>query len=753
MSRQTNGLVRLPTVLAAFATSAILSALCAPSARADLIDKLAAPTLNDVQTRVTTVVAQANTDIGSQIDHVGGVVTKAGTTLVGQVNTDLSGQLADANGIMTARIAQVESGADEAVSRAIGEVDVEQRKVFANANLTIKAIDGDAKQRLEQVDQILESRIDQADGVVQGAIVKVDEDAKERITQVDEAATRQVGSVDVVASKQSLSLQIALLQVGALLGIIAFLVAAFRYVFEHAPEHSRRLKAQKLGDLSRRMWVAGASAGWVLVHLVIGVAAVGLLYLGTKIFPQSAEKQQTALIATHKRALVTSLEALDFTMVKYHATLLAIIDPDDQAKNIALERRADLIRTILTRPGLLATGAGRRQVLAAIDEVALAEQVAFKPAEVPSPDLLTARCYVDWQTAQTRSDEIVAVKGCVAALTHDPASNDAPAKNDPRFVLRSLAVHYVDLFSQRPPASALDPSSTPFDAAAMRALVASNASSATPLLGDATTYDKLVLTLDAASSSAFVAMLEAEADVRAAWATLSDRERATWTALAKRPAPPESALESAAPALHAALATRTKSALAMMHAWSDFDHALQASPDLVGSTLALAVFSLNDAPLAQGLWYQSQPNDPGAASAVAASSDPRQRAMMAPIRVRWAARYLSALGSGVERVAANEEADRYLKKETATLAFSNALIDYRLARMPGAKDTSATTLGAKRDAAAIAAAAIGLYAQSSKGSALYASTLLAESSAAIAPSKEVVAGVAQASNLARLRLF
>jgi hypothetical protein len=501
-----------------------------------------------------------------------------------------------------------------------------------------------------------------------------------------------------------------------------------------------------------------------LAHVTIGGAAVALLvWLGT-LFPRGAEQQRQALFENHRAALLTSVSSLDFTMVKYHANVLTVLDdgPQQQA-DAALERRADLLRMLVERPWLLANAAGQAKVDAKIAEVELAERVAANAGGPQSgteggaaqftgdadaaqalsvagsaqlsPDLLTARCYLAWRRARTGADQLVAVTDCIAALAQDP--NPGP-QVDPGFVLRSVAVHYVDLLVRRPPAG------LSVDVVRMQALT-QKGPRPLPFLKPAVTYDDLVLALEDASSAAYLALLDAEARVQTAYAALDPKQRAEWTAPLKRGAkrePPTSDFRMA-------LVDRDAAAHAVVAAWSTFDAGLASAPELSSATTALAAFSLNDAPLAAALFYRSQPDTIDLAPAVSRPTDARLRAAMAPLRIRWASRYLQPLGASVGRVAANEESDRYLQLEKTTLDFAQQYVELRLAQSKNDLVTAAT----KRDAAARAAAALGIYVSRGGKATAFGVTLLDEPATGTAATDATRKDVVRIADGVRLRLF
>jgi hypothetical protein len=688
------------------------------------IEAATVPAVQGVQGAANQVIGNLDSRVDTEIKNAGTTVDAA----IAQAQSAGSGLLGDANSMMAARIAQVKVGADQVIQQAIGSIDAEQRQIFEHAGKLVQQIDTTASNLLQQADQIISKDLTQANGVVQNAIAQANEDAQARIDQVDQAASRQVGSIDAVASKQTLSVQVALLQVASFAGMIGFLAAALVYLFKHVPAAAKDLDRRHVTGLSRHARLVGSSLGWLLVHLGVGAAAVAGFSLLANLLPRNAKAQAEALTQAHQQGLDTSLHALDFTMVKYHATLLAILDPTQSSQDRALELRVALMRDVLTRPELLGEANGIRKVSAQLQEAGLAQD-AVTPGK-DSADLLTVAAHVRWQLAKTRTDELDAVSLCGRALELGKADDQA--------VLGPLAAHYILAFLARP-ITWTTSATHPYDAAALSALATATPQTS-PLTADAQAYDNLVLALDAASSAAFVDMLNAQAEVETAWGALSTKEYAgnTFKASTGEPSPGQVAVQKA-------LDHRATAAKGVIAAWSTFDHALTSTDGLAANPLTMAVFGLNDAPISEAWWYLTNPAVRDRARAIEASGDAVTRARLLPIRVSWARRYLTPLRQGTKQLASYEESDRFRTNETRTLAFANAFIDYRVA----AASPGASNVAAKRSAAAVAASNLGLYV----GGVAYGSTLLGETGPGPAPDGPTRAAVEAANEKTRLRLL
>lgn|GEM_PF-5123737 len=92
---------------------------------------------------------------------------------------------------------------------------------------------------------------------MKNAVGEADEDVQARIQQTDDAAQKALGAADVLASKEMPNLQQSLLRVGALLGLVAFLVAAFRFIFDDLSDYLKESEAAQGTSDQRRHWRCG----------------------------------------------------------------------------------------------------------------------------------------------------------------------------------------------------------------------------------------------------------------------------------------------------------------------------------------------------------------------------------------------------------------------------------------------------------------------------------------------------------------
>jgi hypothetical protein len=682
------------------------------------IGAASAPVISNVEGAANGVVANVDARVNKDMVNAGTVVNGVADHAIAGVGQMGQAWLNQANGIIGANVAQVFVDADSTISKAVGEFGALESKTVSDVNGIVQALNKDVQTDLNRIDAILDTRITQIDGVVKNAVSEADDDMKARINQADDVAQKALGTADVIAAKETLGIQGALLRVGTLLGMVAFLVAALGYLFEHLNvEHAKDVKsagsdAAKVRKL--RFQFAKSSVASLGVHLLFGAACIWLfLWLSNTYFPAQSQTDATALTTTHEKALSASLDALDFTKVRYHAAELAILNPGGEGQYRAVGRRADLIRTILSRPGLLASADGIRQLATLIDDAKRA-QVGEDGGVAESADVLTAEGYVRWQLAQTRADEAVAVALFVHAIDVDNALPTAEKQKDlSRFVLKPAAVRYVRLFCARRPSAfvwpaVLTPAHRIEDACASAPPDALELPQFAPLAR----YDAAVLTLDAASDAAYVQLLDAQVTLDAAMTSLGKESdpkigtdalsAAQQGALDLKNKQVTGASKAVLDAKNARLAAATK----VRQAWLAFDDSLKDDSELPTSA-QMSTFALNDVPLTQAAWVIAQPDDVRAPMNIAAIEDKNVRAVVSPARMTWASRYLGPLSAQGQVVAAHEVTDRYARDEALTTKFESAYIAYRKVLASGGSPAALTQ--AQKDAVA-AASAMGLYA-------------------------------------------
>jgi hypothetical protein len=657
------------------------------------VDGAITPTLENAEASGHRLIGDVDDRLGRRIDAAGdrlddalAQADRSAEARVAQVNVVARDRLTQSDSILTARIAQIDVAGNALVDKSLGRLDRISRERIDQAaresNKLVTRLDDVTQRRLAQADAILEARITQVHEAVQASISQADEAIEQRLQQLDEMAERRIGSLDVVATKQGLSFEGTFLKGAALAAMLAFLVIAFRYILKEAPLQWRELSGQ---TFRKRLLIVSAylSTG-VGARLLAALAGVGVLSLLAVLLPIGPRNDALKLTSFHADGLESSLSAFDFTRVRYHAAQLSILAPEQETRHRALLLKAELIRALFTRPSLLRRTDGLRHVMT---EVARAES-AFRAARkddsalpADDPDLLVLKGYILWQVAGTKEDEYEAVTFCARALE---IGQQSAVSRPATALLRPLAVNYVRSYLYRPlPFDAeLEGLDHRYDAARLWAIA--DAAGETPEfapLQHLLEYDRLVAELDRGSSAAYLAMLEAQAEVEAA---VTRRD---------------------APAAATARAQRGEQARAVIESWRAFDERLRTNPWLAGTSSMLAVFTLNDAVLSQALWFEANPDDPRRAPRITREPRPQVRAQMAPIRIEWARRLVNPLGQNVRRVVQYEEAERFRRFEDDAAEFQDAFVDYQAARADASTDAES-----RRRRAAVGSARLGLYA-------------------------------------------
>ncbi|HEU4536077.1 MAG TPA: hypothetical protein VFS00_18260, partial [Polyangiaceae bacterium] len=169
---------------------------------------------------------------------------------------------------------------------------------------------------------------------------------------------------------------------------------------------------------------------------------------------------------------------------------------------------------------------------------------------------------------------------------------------------------------------------------------------------------------------------------------------------------PREGLSPAQAALLEAKGRRLEQARKVVEAWRDFD-AAAAAPELDAAGVGLGLFLLNDVPLARARWLIEKDDAAveGPPPRLADEPDPRVRALVAPVRVSWARRYVDPLGGRMRRLLVFEAANHFDRFEGLTIAFERALVELRRAEAEG----RGGELPRLRAEAASRAAELGLY--------------------------------------------
>jgi hypothetical protein len=579
--------------------------------------------------------------------------------------------------ILSDRIVQLKDVTNEATDHAVARLDVLAKTTLADAKkLGVQLID--------HANAGIKGDITQLGQEIDGAVAKADQALAARVDQLDEVATRQLGNVDVIASKQQIALEQTAVHIAVVVGIVVFIVFALRrlwdiYVAAKSPDASANAKQAR--DLGGKLAVELAAAG----------IAVGALFLLYDRLPFGARKAEAALVATQEQALKEAFQRFDFTKVRFHASQLQYLRPAQAGWYQGQEMKADLLRDILARPTLLATEPGLTQIS---DRVASARRLL---GPTPDPDLLVVEAMVVWERGATRRDEQRAASLCARAIRLGQATDG--------FTLAPLARTYIDTFLEAPyqdkVAGVGRDSETPAD---LRVISNGGGGEGDSPLSATLVVARLMREVDARSSSAYAAMIQAHA-------ALDGLSRGDGK-------PAQIAAQRAA---------RKAAATAVVKAWTDFDGALVAMPELANSTAVLAIFRLDDSQYTRAKWFLSRSDGetrvapllssvsaagksgraPAAKSGQAPSScaatlsdgdEAAMRLVLAPPRVVWARRYHRLFAGPARAAFEQQEANRFEAGERLAQKLECDLVAAAESATPD-----------RQQAAALDAAQLGLY--------------------------------------------
>jgi hypothetical protein len=396
--------------------------------------------------------------------------------------------------------------------------------------------------------------------------------------------------------------------------------------------------------------------------------AASALFVLYRFLPLGAARQADQLVVQYTRALDSSLATFDFTRVRFNASQLQILQPDQDGYFQAMASKGDLIRDVLQRPTVLSTPTGVTSIMNRVNAI----QALLGERE--DPDLLVIQAVVSWRIGQSRDDEHEAASLCAQALRANPGG----------FALAPLAGSYIESFLSAPyvdPERGIGPEAE--SAADLTAALTAGAPATQkpgfPMAADLA-LDKLVRELDRASARAYVGMLEAHADA----VGLASRDRELQDAKTRD-----------------ALDRRTKLAKQVVAAWDLFSSSLQDVPGLAGTPALLSIFTLNDAYYTRAKWFVQHGLATGLPPLLAEIMPVKERHQLAPPRVAWRQTYKDLLATTAV-LFDYQEARRWQVWEEQTRDFDLALLAMRAAA-PGHAAAEA------QYAAALAAARLGLY--------------------------------------------
>ena len=673
-----------------------------------LVEAATAPAIQNAESSGHRLIQDLDDRLGRQVGNVDLVATG----LVSRVDRVAADRIAQVDQSLEARILQVSTRADALVNGAVGGLDEVSRKRIAQAGATaeklVVRVDKVVQDALERANQILRERQEQLGAMVTDAVRQADEVIGKRIVEVDDVVGRRIGNIDVTVTKQGAGVEQALLRLAVLTGVVLFVGFLLWRLSDDlsglAPilaEH----RGQRWAQTKLLLRGVGARLG---VRLAAGGAAMLVLWVLYDRLPEGPGRRLEQVVADHRGALDQSFRRMEFTQVRYHASQLEILEPKEAANHRWVVRKAELMRDVLARPTLLGTPEGVAQLTASL-------AAADTAAGGPDPDLLVLKAFVLWQVGQLRSDEEAAAALCAEALQLS-AREGRPAGQTA--LLAPLARHYLQSYLHQPRFA--EAGAEVERLRGWQALAGGQDAGAAILapIRHIVTYDRLVRRLDRESSAAYVDMIRAHAAYLAGQAALGREAEPLMAARDDR-------LSQRQRAVVQAKRQRSEAAGKVVEAWRQFDQHVSAAPELVGPTLVLAVFGLNDAILTRALWFADNPDarthapaltgapPNGKAARLRAAEGVASRLRRAPPRLAWRNRYQGLLGVRMGALLDFQEAERFRDFERDVLAFEVAATE--LFAGTGNDRGANPRAPVVRRTAALAAARLGLYQDSADG--------------------------------------
>ena len=611
-----------------------------------------------------------------------GTASRAAGTLVADVDMRLTRQVDHAGGVATKLVSETKGALDDSLDKVDHILEKRLLQVETTADGLVKNLDGAIDRNLHTADRILKERSAQLGHIMSDSIQQADQALEQRISQLDEAVALRLGNVDVIATKQRLGLEETALRAGVLLGLLVFVIFVLRTMWSEFASVQSRVASKR--GLRRTLGYLAGLARPVVLQIGAAGLAVLIIYALYDRLPFGARTQAAELAAMHRREMAASLARFDFSRVRFHASQLEILMPEQGAYYQAMAGKAALLRDLVMRPALLATDQGIGQIVERVQ--ALERQLGDRA----DPDVLTMKSLVLWQVGTTKRDEHAAASYSARALRLSPGG----------FALAPLARHYIRAFLHAP---YLEPG-TPYgrDAESLKDL---RVLGATPVekdsgfpLASVIDLDRLMGKLDRDLTPAYLEMLQAHAEVLQHLSPPQQHRHGR----AKEPSTTEASEAAESTTLMQARQRRTLAATQVLTVWRQFEDGIEGIPGLTGKSAVLAIFRLNDATYSRAAWFVEQPRQNDLAPVLADVPSPTLRAKLAPPRIGWEKRYGALITRELHTVAELQEASRFTAFEKENLEFEQAYVG-QLVSPPG------PTADSKRRSAAILAAKLGLY--------------------------------------------
>lgn len=703
------------------------------------VEAAATPVIHSAEDTGHRLIADVDHAIASNLDRTGVMIKDTVT----QVDLTLG-----------ARILQIQTTADHAVDHAteridllIGRLEVDVKQVIERAekagHALIKQLDDAIAKNLRDVDQILATHINDLQVAVSSSIQQADDAARQRLEQADEIAGRRIGNLDVIATKQSLALEGMLVRIAALVGVLGLIAFVAWRLFRELADAVATANERGTPRLRAMGW---QSLTRLLPQLALAGGGAALLYFLAGELPRDSQRRAGQQLKDQVLAFDAAVAALDVTEARYRESQLEILAPPNIATYRAQMKKVALLHSLFTRPGQLHTEQGLAGLVAEVADVEAAFRAtrarATDPDPLPDPDVMIAKAYILWQVGGSRDDEYEAAGLCAAALRSPTPARLAPLARN--YIQGFLADPYSPHDSNGPSideitgvvSPAKRPDETPPRMIDVRANEATAPAAAAVQFARVIELDQMILELDRDSTAAYLDMIAAHAELRAA---LKQAGRGSDPAAAQ-----------------AARAARTAAAKQLIAAWAKFDRGLDAAPELASDAIVLTVFTLDDAVLTHARYWAEKDSTNDFPPILTGKDSTRAlslalRAQIAPLRVAWEKRYASLLGPKAREIVSYQETARFAAFEQRAVAFETAYADFVVAKHGSEPRGRLLELAT---AAATRASEMGLYRGSGDSRVREASRILADlgTRGEQAP-KAVQEAIEQNYQLRRLRLL
>jgi len=258
-----------------------------------------------------------------------GTASRAAGTLVADVDMRLTRQVDHAGGVATKLVSETKGALDDSLDKVDHILEKRLLQVETTADGLVKNLDGAIDRNLHTADRILKERSAQLGHIMSDSIQQADQALEQRIGQLDEAVALRLGNVDVIATKQRLGLEETALRAGVLLGLLVFVIFVLRTMWSEFASVQSRVASKR--GLRRTLGYLAGLARPVVLQIGAAGLAVLIIYALYDRLPFGARTQAAELAAMHRREMAASLARFDFSRVRFHASQLEILMPEQGA--------------------------------------------------------------------------------------------------------------------------------------------------------------------------------------------------------------------------------------------------------------------------------------------------------------------------------------------------------------------------------------------------------------------------------------